>query len=363
MSASATVPDQWPTRITQLLGIRWPLLLGGMMWLSDARLVAAMVRAGGMGFITARSSRTDEAFRQSLRDCRAWTQGQAFGVNLTLSRRAAHNGAMLTRLRIALEEGVRIFETAGLPPTPLLPMIKEAGAVVLHKCAHVRHAVAAQDMGVDAVALVGMEEGGHPGSNPLPTFLNGAYALERLQVPLALGGGIGHGRQIAAALALGADAVVMGSIFTVAQETPAHEAYKQRVLQTDEHGTRAVLGSLGDTWRVIDNDNARKVAALEQAGADSYAAFGDLISGERTQALAYEAGQHEEGMLSMGPAVGFARAIEPVASIVHRLQRECMQACSRLQRMQEFAPGPAMPPGRARPATERASAQKKPVSG
>ncbi len=334
MSASAVIPDRFPTRITELLGIRWPLLLGGMMWLSDARLVAAMVRAGGMGFITARSSRTDEAFRQALRDCRELTQGQPFGVNLTLSRRVAQNDVMLTRLRIALEEGVRIFETAGLPPTPLLPTIKDAGAVVVHKCAHVRHAVAAQNMGVDAVTLVGMEEGGHPGNNQLPTFLNGAYALERLQVPLALGGGIGHGRQIAAALALGADAVVMGSVFTPAVETPAHEAYKQRVVATDEHGTRAVLGSLGDTWRIIDNDNARKVAALEQTGANSYAAFGELISGERTQTLAYQAGQHEEGMLSMGPAVGFARAIEPVASIVQRLQRECVQACSQFQRMQ-----------------------------
>lgn len=334
MSSSIAIPDRFPTRITQLLGIRWPLLLGGMMWLSDAKLVAAMVRAGGMGFITARSSRTDEAFRQALRDCRALTGGEPFGVNLTLSRRAAQNDVMLTRLRIALEEGVRIFETAGLPPTPLLPTIKEAGAVVVHKCAHVRHAVAAQNMGVDAVTLVGMEEGGHPGSNQLPTFLNGAYALERLQVPLALGGGIGHGRQIAAALALGADAVVMGSVFTPAVETPAHPAYKQRVVDTDEHGTRAVLGSLGDTWRIIDNDNARKVAALEQTGASSYAAFGELISGERTQVLAYQAGEHEEGMLSMGPAVGFARAIEPVASIVQRLQRECVEACSHFQRMQ-----------------------------
>lgn len=327
------VPDRWPTRITELLGIRWPLLLGGMMWLSDARLVAAMVRAGGTGFITARSSRSDDDFRQALRQCRELTGGLPFGVNLTLSRRAAHNDAMLIRLRIALEEGVRLFETAGLPPTPLLPDIRNASAVVIHKCAHVRHAVAAQNMGVDAVTLVGMEEGGHPGSNPLPTFLNGSYALEQLHVPLALGGGIGHGRQIAAALALGADAVVMGSVFTPAVETPAHAAYKQRVVGTDAHGTRAVLGSLGDTWRILDNENARKVAALEQAGARSYAEFGDLISGERTQSLAYQAGQHEEGMLSMGPAVGFARSVEPVADIVRRLQEECMQASARFLHM------------------------------
>lgn len=323
------IPDRLPTRITELLGIGWPLLLGGMMWLSDARLVAAVVQAGGMGFIAARSSRTDEQFREELRKCNHLTGGKAFGVNLTLSRRAEHNEVIHRRMHIALDEGVRMFETAGLPPTPLLAALKQANALVIHKCAHVRHAVAAQKLGVDALTLVGVEEGGHPGSNQLPTFLNGAYALEDIHIPLVLGGGIGHGRQIAAALALGADAVMMGSIFTCALETPAHGAYKQRVVATDQHGTRAVLGSLGDTWRIIDNENARKVAEMEQAGARSHSEFGDLISGERTQALAYQAGLHEEGMLSMGPAVGFARAVEPVEAIMLRLKQECMVACQR----------------------------------
>ena len=338
MNAAMTpVPERLPTRMTELLGIRWPLLLGGMMWLSDARLVAAMVRAGGMGFITARSYATDEAFRKALRECRRLTEGAPFGVNLTLSRRAANNEVMHGRLRVALQEGVRIFETAGLPPTDLLPAMRDAGAIVVHKCAHVRHAVAAEKMGVHAVTLVGMEEGGHPGNNQLPTFLNGSYALERLSIPLVIGGGIGHGRQIAAALALGADAVMMGSVFTAAEETPAHDDYKQRVIATDEHGTRAVLGSLGDTWRIIDNENARKVAALEEGGARRYQDFGELISGDRTKALAYVQGLHEEGMLSMGPAVGFARAVEPLQNTVLRLQRECMAASRQFQNLMNQA--------------------------
>lgn len=338
MNAAMTpVPERLPTRMTELLGIRWPLLLGGMMWLSDARLVAAMVRAGGMGFITARSYATDEAFRKALRECRRLTEGAPFGVNLTLSRRAANNEVMHGRLQVALQEGVRIFETAGLPPTDLLPAMRDAGAIVVHKCAHVRHAVAAEKMGVHAVTLVGMEEGGHPGNNQLPTFLNGSYALERLSIPLVIGGGIGHGRQIAAALALGADAVMMGSVFTAAEETPAHDDYKQRVIATDEHGTRAVLGSLGDTWRIIDNENARKVAALEEGGARRYQDFGELISGDRTKALAYVQGLHEEGMLSMGPAVGFARAVESLQNTVLRLQRECMAASRQFQNLMNQA--------------------------
>ena len=327
MNAAMTpVPERLPTRMTELLGIRWPLLLGGMMWLSDARLVAAMVRAGG-------SYATDEAFRKALRECRRLTEGAPFGVNLTLSRRAANNEVMHGRLQVALQEGVRIFETAGLPPTDLLPAMRDAGAIVVHKCAHVRHAVAAEKMGVHAVTLVGMEEGGHPGNNQLPTFLNGSYALERLSIPLVIGGGIGHGRQIAAALALGADAVMMGSVFTAAEETPAHDDYKQRVIATDEHGTRAVLGSLGDTWRIIDNENARKVAALEEGGARRYQDFGELISGDRTKALAYVQGLHERSEEADGDRVAKFMAL-PAA---------------------EPAPAPAAAPASAEPAAAEAA--------
>ncbi|MDH2239390.1 nitronate monooxygenase [Pigmentiphaga sp. GD03639] len=325
-SASAPQAPAIDTPITRLFGIRYPVLLGGMMWLSDASLVAAAVNAGAMGFITSRSSADVGAFREQLQKCRALTSGKAYGVNLTLSRRQGANDIVSDMLRVALDEGVRHFETAGLPPSPLLPALREAGAVVVHKCAHIRHAVAAERMGVDAVTLVGMEEGGHPGSNPLPTFVNGAFALDRLSIPLALGGGIGHGRQIAAALAMGAAGVVMGSRFTTAAETPAHPAYKQRVVEADEHCSRTVLSTLGDTWRVLDNENARRVARLENEGARSYEAFGEWIRGHRARDYAYAQGLHEEGMLSLGPAAGFSRAVEPFAQTLQALMLQCREA-------------------------------------
>ncbi|OVZ59354.1 nitronate monooxygenase [Pigmentiphaga sp. NML080357] len=328
-SSFASPAPALDTPITRLFGIRYPVLLGGMMWLSDASLVAAAVNAGAMGFITARSSADAAAFRDQLQKCRALTGGRPYGVNLTLSRRQGANDGVIDMLRVALDEGVRHFETAGLPPAPLLPALREAGAVVIHKCAHIRHAVSAERMGVDAVALVGMEEGGHPGANQLPTFVNGAFALDRLSIPLALGGGIGHGRQIAAALAMGADAVVMGSRFTTAAETPAHPAYKQRVVEADEHCSRAVLSSLGDTWRVLDNENARRVAQLESEGARTYEAFGELIRGHRARDYAYARGLHEEGMLSLGPAAGFSQSIEPFAQTLQALMKQCRDALLR----------------------------------
>jgi NAD(P)H-dependent flavin oxidoreductase YrpB (nitropropane dioxygenase family) len=320
------------TRITEMFGIRHPILLGGMMWLSDARLVAAVVNAGAMGFITARTFPDVDAFRRELVLCRELTHGRPFGVNLTLSRRYQSNNTIEEMLDVALDEGVRYFETAGTSPGPLVETIHRAGGVLLHKCAHIKHALAAERIGVDAIGLVGMEEGGHPGANQLPTFVNGAFALERLKVPLALGGGIGSGRQIAAALALGADAVVMGSRFTVSTEVWAHDAYKQRILEADEHCSIAVLSTLGDTWRVLDNKTSREVQRLEQEGKRRHEEFGDLIKGIRTKERVYMGGDPDGGMVSLGPAAGFANHQCSASEIVDTLVADALESTRSLMR-------------------------------
>lgn len=314
------------TRITDCFGIRHPILLGGMHHLGESGIVAAVVNAGAMGFITARSFLSEAALRDDLRRCRALTDGRPFGVNLTLARRPELNRAMADWIRIALDEGVRHFESAGGSPEQLVEPIQRGGGVLIHKCPSVRHALTAQRLGVDAVALVGMEEGGHPGANQLSTFVNGAYALEKIRVPLVIGGGIGNGRQIAAALAMGADGVVMGSRFMVAAEIVAHEALKQRIVDADENCSTAILASLGDTWRVLANEAAREVQRREAAGARQHSDFGDLILSARTLQRVYREGDVEAGVVSLGPAAGFADAIVPAAQIVETLMRDAADA-------------------------------------
>ncbi|MFJ4293184.1 NAD(P)H-dependent flavin oxidoreductase [Cupriavidus sp. NPDC089707] len=320
------------TRITELLGIRYPILLGGMHHLGTSGVVAAVVNAGAMGYITARSFASLDAYRADLRRCRALSGGKPFGVNLTISRRPELNADVPAWIDIACEEGVRLFESAGSAPGALVEPIHRAGGILLHKCPSVRHAVSAQRLGVDAVALVGLEEGGHPGANQLSAFVSGAFALERLQIPLVIGGGIGNGRQVAAALALGADGVIMGSRFMVASEIDAHAAMKQRIVDADEHCSTTILGSLNDTWRVLHNAAAREVQRLEAEGARSHREFGDLILSSRTKARVYLGGEVEEGIVSLGPAGGFADAIEPAGHIVQRLVADAWQACSALRR-------------------------------
>ncbi|MBC6404823.1 MAG: nitronate monooxygenase [Rhodospirillales bacterium] len=318
------------TRITELLGIRHPILAGGLMWLADARYVAAAVNAGAMGFITAKTFPDPERFRDELCLARQLTGNRPFGVNLYLALHGGDDAILERHTRILLDAGVSIVETAGRPPKALLPILKEAGCTVIHKVASLRHALSAQKLGVDAVTLVGAECGGHPGLEPVSTMVQTPLAARRLTLPFAVGGGIGCGAQLAAALAMGADAVTVGTRFTVAEEIWADRAYKERVLAAGSGGSRLVLQSLRSSMRVIDNQAARKVAALEARGVEDFEQLRPLAAGSEAYA-AYESGDVERGLLSMGPAAAFAERVEPLGAIVTRMLEEAAMGAGRLQ--------------------------------
>ena len=323
------------TRLTKLFGIAHPILGGGLMWLSDAAYVGALANAGCMGFIATRSFRDEATLREQLIRCREIAQGRAFGVNLTLSGRSELNAALAGSLEVALDEGVRHFETAGHAPDELIRVIHGHGGVVIHKASSLRHALAGQAAGADAVAIVGMEEGGHPGANELPTMFLGALAEARalFHVPLVLGGGIGHGCQIAAALASGADGVLMGSRFLTCDEISSHPKYKAHLVGCDEHSTIRLLHTLGNTWRVLCNDTAHQVDAIERAGTPGYAAFGTLLDSKLARDRCYGEGEWQKGMLSLGPAIGFATDIQPLAVIVEELVQQTRAALARLTQL------------------------------
>jgi NADH:quinone reductase (non-electrogenic) len=322
-------PAVFDTRLTRMLGIRHPLLLGGMHHLGQSGLVAGVVNAGSMGFITPRSFDSHNEFRQDLRACQALTGGQPCGVNLTISRRPDFNRDVQDWINIAFEEGVRIFESAGSAPDDLIGPIHEGGGVLIHKCPSVRHALTAERLGVDVVAIVGCEEGGHPGMNELSTFVNATAALDALSLPIVFGGGIGTGRQIAAAIALGADGVVMGSRFMVSSEAAMHHAVKEHIVGLDPNCSMTILTTLKDTWRVMINGLALEVRRREEDGARSHQDFGDLILSSRTRERVYSAGDIDGGIVSIGPAGGFADRVEPAASIVDRLMADAAEATGR----------------------------------
>lgn len=318
------------TRLTALLGISHPILCGGLMHLADARYVAAVVNAGGMGFITALSFPDQARFRDELRLCRELTGGKPFGVCLSVSRRKEANERLPRFVDTLIEEGVRIVETSGHSPDIIVPRLKQAGCIIIHKAPSVRFALSAEKLGVDAVTLVGIDGGGHPGMEIASSFAMAPLAAERLTIPFAIAGGIGAGRQVLAALAAGADGVLLGSRMLAAAEIWAHPHYKQQLLSLGERDTRLVLASFQNNHRVLANETAKVVAEMEAARIAEVERYLPLMSGTLTR-RAYESGNLREGLIDLGPAVAYVREHQTVEQIFDELLDDAKAAGERVQ--------------------------------
>jgi NADH:quinone reductase (non-electrogenic) len=319
------------TRITELFGIKHPILCGGLQWLADARYVAAVVNAGGMGFITALSFPDDpQAFRREVIKCRELTHGKPFGVSLPISRRLGNNERLNPYLDVIEQEGVRFIETSGDSPALFLPRLKGAGCIVIHKVPVVKYAESAQKLPVDAITVIGAEAGGHPGQMMVGSIVQGVLAANAVTKPLALGGGMGTGRHLVSAMAMGADAILLGSRMVVAEEIWAHRRYKEHISTIGALDSHVVMGTFHRNHRVLRNRASEKVAALEASGSNNYADYEALTAGEQTR-QAYEDGDFARGMIDMGPAGAFADKVIPVEAIFDELIDDALQAISRVQ--------------------------------
>lgn len=322
-------PQVFRTRITDLFGIDHPLVCGGMMWLANADYVSAVARAGGIGFITPRSFPSPEHFREELRRAHDLSDGRPFGVNLYISARPESNALLETFLDISIDEGVKFVETAGFSPKAFMPRIKGGGMIVMHKCTTLRHAQSAERAGVDAIAILGAEAGGHPGMDMIGTMVQGAIVPGALDVPVVLAGGMGTGRQLMACLSLGADAMLLATRMVVAEEIWAHTDYKQRLAGLGPDGTKIIMSIFGDNSRVIDNASASAVLELEAQGVTDYEAYRPHVQGT-LQREAYEDGDWNKGTMSIGQSVAFADRIEPVEAIIDGIVAEAVAVRDRL---------------------------------
>lgn len=322
MSKATHQPTVIVTPATDLFGTRFPLVAGGLQFLADANYAAACAHAGIIGFMTANHFPDDASLRDEIRRAQDLAGDLPFGVNIAMLPKSAAHERIEQIVDVVAKEGVRFVETTGRSPDPYLPTLKSAGIKVLHKVPGLKYAEKAQSVGVDMVTIVGWECGGHPGPNAIGSIVNAALAKQRLKIPYLIGGGLGHGSQILAALAMGASGVLMGTRFLASSEIPAHDDYKAALCAATENDTTISLWSVRNNARTLINDTTRIVAELERADPD--AGIGPLmphVSGAVARQT-YADGDTSRGMVYAGQALGFVSKSQPVAEIVDTLIAE-----------------------------------------
>ncbi|WP_165189789.1 NAD(P)H-dependent flavin oxidoreductase [Caulobacter soli] len=304
------------TRFTELVGIEHPIVQGGMMWVGRAELAAAVSNAGGLGLLTALTQPSPDELRREIERCRKLTD-KPFGVNLTILPSVSPPPYAEYRKAI-IDSGITIVETAGYKPQEHVDDFKAHGVKVIHKCTAVRHALSAERMGVDAISIDGFECAGHPGEDDIPGLVLIPAAADKVKIPMIASGGFGDGRGLAAALALGAEGINMGTRFCATVEAPIHDNIKQLLVTNDERATNLIFRTFHNTGRVAKTSVSDRVVAL---GGEPGAVFEDvrpLVSGALGR-TALETGDVDAGLIWAGQVQGLIHDIPTCQQLIDRI--------------------------------------------
>lgn len=308
------------TRFTELFGVKHPVMQGGMQNVGCAELVAAVANAGALGFVTALTQPTPDDLLKEIERTRQMTDNP-FGVNLSILP-AIKPIPYEDYARAIVDSRIKIVETAGQNPEKFLPAFKAAGIKVIHKCTSVRHGLKAEKIGCDVVSIDGFECAGHPGEDDVPGLVLIPAAADKIKIPIIASGGFADGRGLAAALALGAEGINMGTRFLATKEAPVHNAMKKKIVESDERQTALILRSLRHTGRVYRNSIAEKVLEIEARPGNTH--FEDLLSlmsGERSKKVVSD-GNLEEGIWWAGMVMGLIHDIPTVKELIERIVSE-----------------------------------------
>jgi nitronate monooxygenase len=315
------------TAITEMLGIQYPIIQGGMQWVGRAELASAVSNAGGLGILTGLSQPTPEDLSKEIARCRGMTD-KPFGINLTIFPTVSPP-PYEEYLDAALDSGIRVIETAGVIPPEFITKIKAAGGKVVHKCTAVRHALSAERRGVDAISIDGFECAGHPGDDDIPGLILIPAAVKALKIPVVASGGIGTGQGMAAALALGAQGINMGTRFCATKEAPIHDNIKQALVQASERDTNLMFRTLHNTARVLKNAISDEVVSMERRpGGCEFKEIRHLVAGPRGRA-ALENGTPDDGVVWAGMIVGLIDDVPTVAELIERIVADCRESLRR----------------------------------
>ena len=307
------------TRITEMLGIEHPVVQGGMMWVGYAEMASAVSNAGGLGIVTGLTQPTPDALRAEIERTRSMTD-KPFGVNLTVlpSINAPDYKAYVQAM---LDGGVKILETAGSPAVrEIWEMVKPHGVTILHKCTAVRHALSAEKNGADIISIDGFECAGHPGEDDIGGLVLIPAAADKLKIPMLASGGFGDGRGLAAALALGAEGINMGTRFCATVEAPIHQNIKQAMLDNDERETSLIFRSYRNTARVARNAITTAVIENERQGRP-FEDIAHLVKGARGKE-GLDRGDTDHGVWTAGMVQGLIRDVPTCKQLIDRIMSE-----------------------------------------
>ncbi len=320
------------TLITEMFGIEHPIIQGGMHYVGFAELAAAVSDAGGLGIITGLTQKTPENLAKEIERCKKLTK-KPFGVNLTflpVIEAPDYPGY----IKAIIDGGVKVVETAGNNPAKWLPMLKENGIKVIHKCTTVRHALKAEGIGCDALSIDGFECGGHPGEDDIPNMILLPRAAEELKVPFVSSGGMADARSLVASLAMGAEGMNMGTRFIATKEAPVHENVKRAILAATELDTRLVMRPIRNTERVLNNATVERILEKEKE-LGSHIKFDDIVNEvSNVYPRVMLDGEMDAGPWSCGMVAGLIHDIPTVKELIDRIMSESKELIrSRLEKM------------------------------
>lgn len=311
------------TRITEMLNIEYPIMQGGMHYVGYAELAAAVSNAGGIGTITGLTQKSAGDLANEIAKCNDMTD-KPFAVNLTFLPTVS-SPDYPGYIDAIIKGGVKVVETAGRSPQQYMPMLKDAGIKVIHKCTSVRHALKAQSIGCDAVSVDGFECGGHPGEDDIPNMILLPRAADELEIPFLASGGMADARSLVGAMAMGAEGMNMGTRFIATKEAPVHDNVKQAILKASELDTRLVMRPLRNTERVLVNDAVEELLRKEEELGKNikFEDIADQVVGAYPKVMVN--GEMDSGAFSCGMVAGLINDIPSCEELISRIVSEAKE--------------------------------------
>ncbi|HJV30880.1 MAG TPA: nitronate monooxygenase family protein [Bacillales bacterium] len=307
----------WKTRITELLNIQYPIIQGGLAYLAYSELAAAVSNVGGLGQITAMSIESPEKLREEIQRVRLLTT-KPFGVNFSIGQ---HGRSYMDFLQVAIEENVPAISMTGGNPAPIFDQLKGTNIKKLVLVAAERQAIKAEELGADAVMVVGQEGGGHLGRDDLGTMVLIPKVVDSVSIPVIASGGIGDGRGLLASMCLGAEGIEMGTRFIATKEcVHASELYKKKLVEGTEADTVVIKRTLGSPARAISNKWTEQILEIEKNNG-GYEQLKDFISGKANKEYIYE-GNEEKGFAWAGQVMGLIHDVPSVSELIQRMVTE-----------------------------------------